>query len=146
VRSRPHVFHEVHILLQISLNRSKYLVVITGLGNSKIPPKRVRKPSQKAALAAVKVAKPTSNATRAAVIEGLIGAATRALVYTAELSEPPTGLAVVVAEPEEPTEPIEIPNEPDVQTQGIEDPPLVYHLLEAFSYTLNWRITDDIRR
>jgi hypothetical protein len=133
-------------LLQISLNRSKYLVVITGLGNSKMPPKRVRKPSQKAALAAAKVAKPTSNATRAAVTEGLIGAATRALVYAAELSEPPTGPAVVVAEPEEPAEPIEIPNEPDVQTQGIEDPPPAYHLPEAFSYTLNWRVTDDIRR
>jgi hypothetical protein len=93
-------------LLQLSLNRSKYLVVITGLGNSKMPPKRVRKP--KAALAAAKVAKPTSNATRAAVTEGLIGAATRALVYAAELSEPPTGPAVVVAEPEEPAEPIEI--------------------------------------
>jgi hypothetical protein len=100
-------------------------------------PKRVRKPSQKAALIAVKVAKPTSNATRAAVIEGLIGAATRALVYAAELSEPPIGPVVVVAEPEEPAEPIEIPNEPDIQTQGIEDPPLVYHLPEAFSYTLN---------
>jgi hypothetical protein len=114
VRSRPHVFHKVHILLQISLNRSKYLIVITGLGNSKIPLKRVRKPSQKAALTAAKVVKPTSNTTRAAVTEGLISAATRALVYIAELSEPPIGPAVVVAEPEEPTEPIEIPNEPDV--------------------------------
>jgi hypothetical protein len=102
-----------------------------------MPPKRVRKPSQRAAPIAAKVTKPTSNATRAAVTVGLIGAAARALVYTAEPSESPIGLAVVVAEPKEPAEPIEIPNEPDVQTQGIEDPPPVYHPPEVFSYMLN---------
>jgi hypothetical protein len=78
-----------------------------------MPLKRVRKPSQRAASTALRVNKPTNNAVRAPVIEGLIGVAARALVYAAELPDEPAEPTVAV----EATRPVEIPDEPDVQKE-----------------------------
>jgi hypothetical protein len=70
----------------------------------------MRKPSRRAAPIAAKVTKPTNNATRAAVMQGLISAAAEVLRYAAEPPVPADPAVVVV----EPAEPIEIPKEPDV--------------------------------